>query len=141
MLSPRASKYKASAHMAEPGSDRSQTLQASGLTLEEAAKILNVPVPQRVSARSGSRNAGVSFGDTGAGEGNGPISTDMDYVMERFKRLFDQNDPKRGGSFYLQSKILRARERIEMEVRNAEQDAEDEQMIREGGWNPKMYKD
>lgn len=41
----------------------------------------------------------------------------MDDVMERFKRLFDQNDPKKGGSFYLQSKILRARERIELEGR------------------------
>lgn len=36
--------------------------------------------------------------------------------MERFKKLFDQNDPNKGGSFYLQSKILRARERIEAEV-------------------------
>lgn len=60
--------------------------------------------------------------------------------MDRFKKLFDLNDPKRGGSFYLQSKILRARERIEMEVRTAEQAAEREAELKEG-WNPKLYKD
>ncbi len=36
----------------------------------------------------------------------------MEEVMDRFKRLFDANDPNKGGSFYLQSKILRARERL-----------------------------
>lgn len=60
--------------------------------------------------------------------------------MERFKKLFDINDPKQGGSFYLQSKILRARERIEMEVREAERKAAMEKELREG-WNPKVYKD
>jgi len=66
--------------------------------------------------------------------------TNMESVLERFKRLFDQNDPNNGGSFYLQSKILRARERIEMEVREAAEKAEMEKQAREG-WNPKMYKD
>jgi len=37
--------------------------------------------------------------------------------MERFKQLYDVNEPGKGGSFYLQSKILRAKERIESEVR------------------------
>jgi len=60
--------------------------------------------------------------------------------MERFKRLFDQNDPKKGGSFYLQSKILRARERIELEVRNAAGKVEREAELKEG-WNPKVFKD
>ena len=48
--------------------------------------------------------------------------------MERFKKLFDLNEPSKGGSFYLQSKVLRARERIEQEVRDAmekEQELED----------------
>jgi len=61
-------------------------------------------------------------------------------MMERFKRLFDQNDPKKGGSFYLQSKILRARERIELEVRTAAEKAEREAELKEG-WNPKVFKD
>ena len=64
----------------------------------------------------------------------------MEDVMERFKRLFDLNDPKKGGSFYLQSKILRARERIELEVRQAEEAAQTEAELKEG-WKPKVYKD
>lgn len=60
--------------------------------------------------------------------------------MERFKKLYDMNDPQKGGSFYLQSKILRARERIEMEAREAERKASTEKEMREG-WNPKVYKD
>lgn len=63
----------------------------------------------------------------------------MTKVHEQFKRLFDVNDPKTGGSFYLQSKILRARERIELEVREAVARAEREEEIRQG-WKPKLYK-
>ena len=63
----------------------------------------------------------------------------MEQVTERFKKLFDQNDPKKGGSFYLQSKVLRARERIEMEVREAARAAEREAELAEG-WKPKVYK-
>jgi import inner membrane translocase subunit TIM16 len=87
----------------------------SGMTLDEACKILNVKPPQ-------------------GGKG------DLDEVMERFKRLFDNNDPKKGGSFYLQSKILRARERLEAEIRPAMDKAAQEAEVKEG-WNPKVYKD
>ena len=69
------------------------------MTLDEACKILNVQRPSPKSAET----------------------TDMAPITERFKRLFDANDPKQGGSFYLQSKVLRARERIELEVQEAEQ--------------------
>lgn len=65
---------------------------------------------------------------------------DMEFVTERFKRLFDLNEPKKGGSFYLQSKILRARERIEREVRGYQQIAEREQELSKG-FNPKITKD
>ena len=108
----QASQKYAAAAAKNPANARSF---ASGLTLEEACKILNVGPPQ-------------------AGKAN------MEQVMERFKRLFDMNDPKKGGSFYLQSKILRARERIEMEVRGAEEAAAREKELKEG-WNPKIYKD
>jgi import inner membrane translocase subunit TIM16 len=93
------------------------TAAASGMTLDEACKILNVKPPQ------------------------GGI-TNMESVMERFKKLYDLNEPKKGGggSFYLQSKILRARERIEMEVREAERKAALEKELKEG-WKPKLYKD
>ncbi|KAJ9632410.1 mitochondrial import inner membrane translocase subunit TIM16 [Taxawa tesnikishii (nom. ined.)] len=90
------------------------TLSSSGLTLDEACKILNVGPPK-------------------GGEAN------MEQVMERFKRLYDLNDPKKGGSFYLQSKILRARERIELEVKEAQAAKEREEVLREG-WKPKVYK-
>jgi mitochondrial import inner membrane translocase subunit TIM16 len=88
---------------------------ASGLTLDEACKILNVKPPM-------------------GGK------TDMTAVMDRFKKLYDLNEPKQGGSFYLQSKILRARERIEAEVRDAERRAAFEKEVKEG-WKPKMYRD
>jgi import inner membrane translocase subunit TIM16 len=91
------------------------TFASHGLTLDEACKILNVKPPQ-------------------AGKAN------MEDVTERFKRLFDVNDPKKGGSFYLQSKILRARERIEAEVRQAEEKVAREGELKEG-WKPKVFKD
>ncbi|TKA71566.1 Mitochondrial import inner membrane translocase subunit tim16 [Friedmanniomyces simplex] len=91
------------------------THSSAGLTLDEACRILNVSPPK-------------------GGQGN------LDLVHERFKRLFDLNDPKKGGSFYLQSKVLRARERIEMEVRKAAQAAEEEEELR-GGWRPRVYRD
>ena len=93
----------------------SASLSGSGLTLEEACKILNVSPPK-------------------AGEAN------LAQVHERFKRLFDMNDPKKGGSFYLQSKVLRARERIELEVRERQALAEREEEIRTG-WKPKLYRE
>ena len=60
--------------------------------------------------------------------------------MERFKKLFDVNDPQKGGNFYLQSKVLRARERIENEVRQLEEAASREAELKEG-WKPKVFKD
>lgn len=64
----------------------------------------------------------------------------MEDVMSRFKTLFDKNEPKNGGSFYLQSKVLRARERIEREVSEATMAAEREAELKEG-WKPKVFKD
>ncbi|MBE7180219.1 MAG: hypothetical protein INR71_03255 [Terriglobus roseus] len=106
-------RYAAAAAKSNPGAR--QTFASGGLTLDEACKILDVAPPRQ-----------------------GKV--DMERVMERFKRLFDQNEPKKGGSFYLQSKILRARERIELEVRTAEEAAQKEKEMKEG-WNPKVYKD
>ena len=95
-------------------SQAAHNFASSGLTMDEACKILNVRPPK-------------------AGE------ADLEKITERFKKLFDMNEPKKGGSFYLQSKILRARERIEMEVRTAQEAAEKEAELREG-WKPKIYK-
>jgi import inner membrane translocase subunit TIM16 len=104
------------------------TLSASGLTLEEACKILNVSPPMTRAAQNGAQAA--------AGTGEAYIGK----VHEQFRRLFDMNDPKKGGSFYLQSKVLRARERIELEVRAAAEKAEREEELRQG-WKPKVYND
>ena len=41
---------------------------------------------------------------------------DLEAVAARYKKLFETNNPKKGGSFYLQSKIQRAMERIEAEA-------------------------
>ena len=46
-------------------------------------------------------------------------------VLERFKKMYDLNDPIKGGSFYLQSKIFRAKEALEHEL-NPDAEEEDE---------------
>ncbi|MCJ1431204.1 mitochondrial import inner membrane translocase subunit TIM16 [Xylographa pallens] len=106
-------KFAQQASVNSPGA--MNNFASSGLTLDEACKILNVKPPQ-------------------GGKAN------MDVVMERFKKLFDVNDPSKGGSFYLQSKVLRARERIEMEVREAADAVARDAELKEG-WKPKVYKD
>jgi import inner membrane translocase subunit TIM16 len=106
-------KYAAAA--AGKGPNAGRTIEASGLSVEEACKILDVAPPKQGKA-------------------------DMTKIMERFQRLFDSNEPTKGGSFYLQSKILRARQRIEMEVRVAEEKASKTKEATEG-WKPKVYKD
>ncbi|RKO90803.1 Pam16-domain-containing protein [Blyttiomyces helicus] len=58
----------------------------TGMTIDEAAQILNV-------------------------EKDAP----MEEVMKRYEHLFKQNDPASGSSHYLQSKVFRARERLELE--------------------------
>ncbi|RMZ76650.1 hypothetical protein DV738_g4869, partial [Chaetothyriales sp. CBS 135597] len=103
------------AKQAAKSGNGSTTYGASGMTLDEACKILNVKPPM-------------------GGK------TDMPNVMDRFKKLYDLNNPEKGGSFYLQSKILRARERIEGEVRDAQRKAAFEKEIKEG-WKPKMYRE
>ncbi|KAI9830568.1 MAG: mitochondrial import inner membrane translocase subunit TIM16 [Phylliscum demangeonii] len=108
-----AQKYAQQSAKANDGTGTSPSV--AGLTIDEACQILNVAHPQGAK-------------------------TDLEPIMERFKKLFDLNEPQNGGSFYLQSKILRARERIEMEVRGAERAAEREAELK-AGWNPKMYKD
>lgn len=88
---------------------------ASGMTLDEACKILNVKPPAGGNAN-------------------------IEEVLERYKRLFDSNEPANGGSFYLQSKIVRAKERFERELGPMREKAEQEAETKEG-WKPKVYKD
>ncbi|KAI1211237.1 Pam16-domain-containing protein [Annulohypoxylon truncatum] len=110
-----SSNYARAQAKINPNAPSARASLSSGMTLDEACRILNVKPPQGGKA-------------------------DMEEVMSRFKKLFDQNDPEKGGSFYLQSKILRARERIEAEVRPAMEKAAQEAEIKEG-FKPKVYKD
>ena len=42
-------------------------------------------------------------------------SLKLEDVLARHKVMFESNDPAKGGSFYIQSKVFRAKERLEME--------------------------
>ncbi|XP_029654169.1 mitochondrial import inner membrane translocase subunit Tim16 [Octopus sinensis] len=69
------------------GTRRAADDNVTGITLAEAKSILNV--------------------------------TDLDdpeKVNKSFKHLFDVNDKQKGGSFYIQSKVYRAKERIDLET-------------------------
>mmetsp|Transcript_6212 Transcript_6212/g.12620 ORF Transcript_6212/g.12620 Transcript_6212/m.12620 type:complete len:134 (-) Transcript_6212:1024-1425(-) len=48
--------------------------------------------------------------------------TSVAELSERYDRFFNANDPKKGGSFYLQSKFYRAKEVVEKQI--AEEAAE-----------------
>ena len=59
----------------------------SGLTLDEAKQILNVENIE-----------------------------DSEKLSKSYEHLFSVNDKSKGGSFYLQSKVVRAKERIDQEI-------------------------
>lgn len=83
-----SSKY---AKAAQAGTVSDASNARGGLTLDEAYKILSIkPSPTGPSTES---------------------------IAKRYKLLFERNDPKKGGSFYLQSKVYRARERLEAEAK------------------------
>ncbi|KAL5606554.1 uncharacterized protein BROUX77_003747 [Berkeleyomyces rouxiae] len=110
-----SSQYARSQAKLNPNGGSGRASLGSGMTLDEACMVLNVPAPSK-----GVANA--------------------EEVAERFKRLFDANDPKKGGSFYLQSKVVRAKERLEAEIGPLVEKAEAEAEAQEG-FKPKIYKD
>lgn len=61
--------------------------RSTGITVEEACQILNLKKE----------------------------SVTLEEVLKRHETMFANNDPAKGGSFYLQSKVFRAKERMEME--------------------------
>jgi import inner membrane translocase subunit TIM16 len=96
----QASAKYAKAAQAGTVSGNGTTINArGGLTLDEAYKILSV--------KPNTEAGGLS----------------MESVAVRYKTLFERNDPKKGGSFYLQSKIYRARERLDQEIKQAAEKA------------------
>lgn len=70
------------------GAKRAQANAKTGITLEEAQQILNVS------------------------------SLNREEILKNYEHLFNANDKSKGGSFYLQSKIVRAKERLEQELEN-----------------------
>lgn len=61
----------------------------SGITLEEAQQILNTN------------------------------KLDPEEILKNYEHLFNVNDKAKGGSFYLQSKVFRAKERLDEELKEA----------------------
>lgn len=80
---------------------RGRAAEYGGITLDESCKILNLDPVKDLNP---------------------------DKINQRFDYLFNINDKEKGGSFYLQSKIYRASERLKWELAQREQekaDAED----------------
>lgn len=73
------------------GTRRAAANASTGLTLEEAMQILNLD------------------------------KLDRDKINKNYEHLFTVNDKAKGGSFYLQSKIVRAKERIDAEFKDKEE--------------------
>uniref|UniRef100_A0A915EAG8 Mitochondrial import inner membrane translocase subunit tim-16 n=1 Tax=Ditylenchus dipsaci TaxID=166011 RepID=A0A915EAG8_9BILA len=68
-----------------------------GISLQESMQILNVKPP-----------------------------LDPSEIEEKYKHLFEVNDKTKGGSLYLQSKVYRAKERIDEELRLKQQETKEE---------------
>lgn len=51
--------------------------------------------------------------------------SDPEQIKKNYDHLFSVNDKAQGGSFYLQSKVVRAKERIDMELRSQARQQED----------------
>lgn len=65
-------------------------ISITGITLEEAQQILNIS------------------------------KLDAAEAQKSFEHLFNMNDKVKGGSFYLQSKVFRAKERIDQEFKDSQ---------------------
>lgn len=80
------------------GAKHSATNQKLGMSLEEAKQIINVE------------------------------ELDPEKIKKNFDYLFSVNDRKQGGSFYVQSKIVRAKERLDAELEDIVEAAEKKEM-------------
>lgn len=69
------------------GARRAAANASTGLSLEEAMQILNID------------------------------KLDPEKINQNYEHLFNMNDKVKGGSFYLQSKIVRAKERLDTEFK------------------------
>lgn len=74
------------------GTRRAAANASTGLTLEEAMQILNLD------------------------------KLEKDKIVKNYEHLFQANEKAKGGSFYLQSKIVRAKERIDEEFKQVKEE-------------------
>ncbi|KAG2221478.1 hypothetical protein INT45_005019 [Circinella minor] len=80
----------------------------TGMSIEEACQILNVTK-----------------------------EAELEKILKNYEHLFNVNETAKGGSFYIQSKVVRAKERIEMErAEEAKQAAKNEQSQQSENNNP-----
>lgn len=77
---------------AQEGAKRAATNSVMGVSLQEAKQILNVQ------------------------------DVDPELIQKNYDHLFKINEKKAGGSFYLQSKVVRAKERLDEELRMQEKE-------------------
>ncbi|KXJ21017.1 mitochondrial import inner membrane translocase subunit tim16 [Exaiptasia diaphana] len=75
---------------ANEGAKRAATNSMMGMTIQEAKQILNIQ------------------------------DIDKEAIQKNYDHLFKINDKKAGGSFYLQSKVVRAKERLDEELSHVE---------------------
>uniref|UniRef100_U5ERX3 Putative black pearl n=1 Tax=Corethrella appendiculata TaxID=1370023 RepID=U5ERX3_9DIPT len=71
----------------QQGNNRAASNARAGMTLEEAQQILNIS------------------------------KLDPEEIQKNYEHLFNVNEKSKGGSFYLQSKVFRAKERIDQELK------------------------
>jgi import inner membrane translocase subunit TIM16 len=79
----------ANPNAAKEAASKTQSIVRKHMATDEALKVLNLEELPRTSAE----------------------------LTERYLKYFNANDPKKGGSFYLQSKFFRAKEAVEKEMR------------------------
>lgn len=72
-----------------------------GMTVEEAQQILNISEMKR------------------------------EEILKKYEHLFNVNDRSKGGSFYLQSKVVRAKERLDFELNNDKSESPDKNSTKE----------
>ncbi|XP_065354394.1 mitochondrial import inner membrane translocase subunit Tim16 [Calliphora vicina] len=72
------------------GEKRSEANARTGMTLDEAKQILNLNDLEN-----------------------------LEQITKNYEHLFNVNDKAKGGSFYIQSKVYRAKERIDQELKEA----------------------
>jgi import inner membrane translocase subunit TIM16 len=61
---------------------------------------------------------------------------DSEKLQKHYEHLFNLNDKTKGGSFYLQSKIYRAKERIDQEVKASSSSTKNKQKEDPSDINP-----